>query len=191
MAQNKHILKNHFLLSSCVLISKDYKANYVVRVNPKVGMQSFFANPQFLGLIPLSQDHKFLRCACPQIANSQFFMARPRVANWRISLVFHSANNKKANFSPQGSEDSLFKSSIPFLTISRQNQIKNKATGLFREIFFIKYESEHFKPLFVREKNYVLLFFGCFGSAKNLQIGKKIGSTNSPSHLRQVCKSNK
>ncbi len=69
MAQNKHIKKNHFLLSSCALISKDYKANQVLRVNSKVGMQTFFANPQFLGLISLSQDHKFLRRAGSQIRN--------------------------------------------------------------------------------------------------------------------------
>jgi hypothetical protein len=36
-------------------------------------------NHQILGLIPLVQIRKFLRCASPQISNSQIFMINPQI----------------------------------------------------------------------------------------------------------------
>jgi hypothetical protein len=48
-------------------------------VSPKI------ANPQILGIIPQSQNRKFLRCARPQIAN-------PKICNDKF------ANQKSENF---------------------------------------------------------------------------------------------
>jgi hypothetical protein len=51
------------------------------------------ANPQFLGLIPLSEIFKFLTCASPQIANPQFFMVF-----MQIRKLFRSVNCTNAFF---------------------------------------------------------------------------------------------
>jgi hypothetical protein len=47
----------------------------------KAGIGGQIANPQTLGLIPLSQIRKSLGCASPQIANPQIFMINLQIAN--------------------------------------------------------------------------------------------------------------
>ncbi len=63
----------------------------------KGGRANFFLkstideNPKILRLILLPQFRSFLRCASPQIADTQFFMGNPKIANPQISLVLQSA----------------------------------------------------------------------------------------------------
>ncbi len=64
----------------------------------QVDMQTFFSSPRILGLIPLSQFRKFLRCASLQTASTQ--IASPQIFHHRTrmkrlfskvrSLVSHS-----------------------------------------------------------------------------------------------------
>jgi hypothetical protein len=47
------------------------------------------ANPQTLGLISLSQNRKFLRCASPQIAIPQIFMINPQIRKFLKNTAQH------------------------------------------------------------------------------------------------------
>ncbi len=51
----------------------DFPEVFLVIVLPEVGKQTFFKSPPILGLIPIRQIRKFLRCASPQIASPQIF----------------------------------------------------------------------------------------------------------------------
>jgi hypothetical protein len=62
-------------------------------VYSEVGEQTFLkspqvANPHILSLIPLSQIRKLLRCAIPQIKNSQIFFINPQISNSQISRKY-------------------------------------------------------------------------------------------------------
>ncbi len=60
---------------------KRFRANNV-NINEEMGKQTFLnlqiANPQILGLIPESQNHKFLRYVSPQISNPQILRLIPQ-----------------------------------------------------------------------------------------------------------------
>jgi len=64
----------------------------------EVGKQTFLislqiANPQIFGLLPLSQFRKCLRCASPQILNSQIFMNNPQIANPQVLQISDLSQN--------------------------------------------------------------------------------------------------
>ncbi len=93
----------------CQLMREEWL--YGIRLIRKRGHAHFFshksANPQVLGLIPLSQICKSLGCFRGQVPTPQFsiiFLFNPQITNLQISLVFQSPNCASANFSPKVNE---------------------------------------------------------------------------------------
>jgi hypothetical protein len=75
---------------ACILKAEMGKLTYVK--SPQI------ANPQILGLIPLLQIRKFLRCTSPQIANPQIFMIKPQIANPKIFIKFCTTLSQTSSF---------------------------------------------------------------------------------------------
>jgi hypothetical protein len=111
-----------FLIFSCYVVRMHvlfYYFDAMAYVNHIGGRANFLfqdANRKSVnfGFIPQAQIRKFLGYASPQIANPQYFMINPQIANLQISYLCQSDTSKSENVSPDKTSFKKLTCFLPF-----------------------------------------------------------------------------